>query len=223
MLRRVLGLMLLFVLLFPPIGAAAGFLIVREALAQTQVVLDERVDRIQVELREIETTVEEARAELASLVTPIQSAVNSIGTLLASVGNLNIGQISIPGLVLPDFVLDLGPIGRFTIVIPNIPAVTLTIPGLSSLRGLVEGTLSDLEDLASGISTVLRLRLIPTQISQAAAEVRALVNDLTGAWSAQSGPAQLLALACGVWLVLLYVVALGMGLRTAWRMLTGRP
>jgi Ca2+/H+ antiporter len=122
---------------------------------------------------------------------------------------------------LNDFVLGISGI-NYTIVIPDIPSTTLTIPGLSGLRGLFEDTLGELADTADAVSALLRLRFIPSQLSQAAADVRGLVDYLEGVGAAIAPAVQVLFLTCAVWLVVVYCIALYFGLRTGWRMLTGR-
>lgn len=222
MFRRLIGLLILIALLFPPLAVAAGVVIVRDVTGRVESELELRINNVRAELEDVEEAVEDVRSRMTDLVTPINNAVTTIGNLIDDAEDLAAGTLTIPGLVLADFVLGIPGIGTFTIVIPNIPSTTLTIPGLSSLRGLFEDTLGELEDTASAVSAVLRLRFIPNQLSQAATDVRALADYVTGVGAAVAAPVQILLWACGIWFVIVYIVALYTGIGTGWRMLTGR-
>ena len=183
MIRRLIGLLVLLVLIFPPVAVAAGVIITRDVTSRMESELDLRMNNIRAELTDIEEIVEDVRTELASAVTPINNVISSLDDLIDDADDLVAGSLTIPGLVLTDFVLGISGINH-TIVIPDIPATTLTVPGLSSLRGLY--------------------------------------NYLTGVGAAITPAVQGFLLACGVWLVVVYILALYFGLRAGWRMLMGR-
>lgn len=221
MIRRLIGLLVLLVLIFPPVAVAAGVIITRDVTSRMESELDLRMNNIRSELTDIEEIVEDVRTELASAVTPINNVISSLDDLIDDADDLVAGSLTIPGLVLTDFVLGISGFNH-TIIIPDIPATTLTVPGLSSLRGLFEDALGEVSGTADAVSALLRLRFIPNQISQAAADVRGLYNYLTGVGAAITPAVQGFLLACGVWLVVVYILALYFGLRTGWRMLMGR-
>lgn len=222
MIRRLIGLMLLITLFFPPVAAASGFFIVRDTVSQVGAVVGTRIERVQNELDDIETAIQNVQDQIAPLAAPINAVVTSIGNLIDDVNDLNIGSLRIPGITLPDFDLNLFGLGTFTIVIPDIPSVNLTIPGLSALRGLFEDMLQGIETLASAVASIVDLGAIPEMLGDAAAEVQALASDFGGILSSQSGAAVGLSLACALWLVMGYLVALYLGIGTGWRMVTGR-
>lgn len=221
MIRRLVGLLILLALIFPPVAVAAGVLITRDVASRMESELDLRLANIRAELTDIEEEVEDVRTRLVNAVTPINNVINSLDDLIEDADDLVTGNLTIPGVVLNDFVLGISGIS-YTIVIPDIPSTTLTIPGLSSLRGLFENTLGEMADTADAVSALLRLRFIPNQFSQAAADVRGLLDYLEGVGAAIAPAVQVLFLACGVWLVVVYCLALYFGLRAGWRMLTGR-
>jgi hypothetical protein len=222
MIRRLIGLLILIALIIPPLAVAAGVILVRDVTGRVESELELRINNVRAELTDVEEAVEDVRSRMTDLVTPINGAVTSIGNLIDDVEDLIAGNLTIPGVVLTDFILGIPGIGTFTIVIPNIPSTTLTIPGLSSLRGLFEDTLGELEDTASAVSAVLRLRFIPNQLNQAAADIRALTDYITGVGASIAAPVQILLWVCGAWVVVVYIIALYLGLGTGWRMLTGR-
>jgi len=222
MIRRLIGLLVLLALIFPPVAVAAVVIITRDVVSRTESQVDLRMASIRAELTDIEEEVEDVRARLANSVTPINNVISTLNDLFEDADDLVTGSLTIPGVVLTDFVLGIPGIGTFTIVIPNIPATTLTIPGLSSLRGLFEDTLGEMADTADAVSALLRLRFIPNQLNQAAADVHGLWDYLMGVGAAIAPTVQIVLLACGIWLVVVYGLALYFGLRTGWRMLMGR-
>ncbi|MBL8148179.1 MAG: hypothetical protein JNL34_17515 [Anaerolineae bacterium] len=222
MLRRLIGLLILLALIFPPVVVAAGVVIARDVTGRVESELELRLNNVRAELTDIEEEVEDVRARLASAVTPINNVISALDDLLEDADDLVTGGLTIPGVILTDFVLGIPGIGTFTIVIPNIPSTTLTIPGLSSLRSLFEDTLGEMSDTADAVSALLRLRFVPNQLSQAAADVRGLWDYLLGVGAAITPTVQIMLLACGVWLVVVYCLALYFGLRSGWRMLMGR-
>ena len=221
MIRRLIGLLVLLALIFPPVAVAAVVIITRDVVSRTESQVDLRMASIRAELTDIDEEVEDVRARLANSVTPINNVIAALDNLFEDADDLVTGSLTIPGLVMTDFVLGISGINH-TIVIPDIPATTLTIPGLSSLRSLFEDTLGEMADTADAVSALLRLRFIPNQLSQAAADVRGLWDYLLGVGAAITPTVQIVLLACGVWLVVVYCLALYFGLRTGWRMLMGR-
>ena len=222
MIRRLIGLLILIALIFPPIAVAAGVLLARDVTGRMESQVELLLNNVRTELTDIEETVEDVRTHLNDLVTPINSAVNTLSDLIDDADDLVAGSLTIPGVVLADFVLNIPGIGPFTIVIPNIPSTTLTIPGLSTLRGLFENTLGEAEEMAAAVQDILRLRFIPNQLNQAAADVRALVDYVTGVGESIAAPVQIMLWAGGIWLVIVYIVCLYLGIGTGWRMVTGR-
>jgi hypothetical protein len=221
MIRRLIGLMLLITLLFPPVAAVSAFFVFRDTFTQIGAVVNTRIERVQNELEDIEAAVQNVQEQIEPLIAPVNSFISSVGGLIDDLNDLNIGSLRIPGITLPDFELNLG-FGRFTIVIPDIPSVNLTIPGLSALRGLVEDVLQGVETLGEAVGAVINLGTIPDMLADAVTEVQLLASDFGGILAAQSGAALALALACALWFVIGYIVVLYLGWTTGWRMLMGR-
>ncbi len=217
--RRFIGLLMLFVILFPLLLGAGGVLVTRQVVIGVQAEYETRKANIEQRLEVVNQKVELARAQLENLQSVASTIFGSATQWAQDVANaINNFQLYIGGFQFPDIHV----LGA-TIHLPGIPAVDLTIPGLREVRNFLQNIFDSLSQLSQALADIAGVVDVVNEIGGITAEVTGFVGSL-GAIIAPYGTLIIAGVVGGfIWFAAVYLVLAYTWLVRGWAMLTGRP
>ncbi len=217
--RRFIGLLMLFVILFPLVLGAGAVLVTRQVVIGVQTEYEVHRANIEQRLEAANQKIELAKQQLAHL----QSVANTIfgsttqwaQDVITAISNF---QLHIGGFRFPDIhVLSV------TIHLPSIPAADLTIPGLRQVRDFLQNIFDSLAQLSQALADIAGVADAVNEVSAIAGELTGFVGSL-GAIIAPYGTLIVAGVVGGfIWFVAVYLVLAYTWLVRGWAMLRGRP
>ncbi len=167
--RRFIGLLMLFVILFPLLLGAGTVLVTRQVVIGVQAEYETRKANIERRIDVINAKVELAHAQLENLQTVASSIFGSATQWARDVATaIDNFQLHIGGFQFPDI-----HVLTVTIHLPSIPAVDLTIPGLREVRNFLGNIFDSLAQLSQALADI-------AGVGQALNEVSAITGEVTG-------------------------------------------
>ncbi len=215
MIRQFIGLLMIFVILFPLLVGATGIVVTHDIVVQVQTKWQGRIDHIQAQMNEVETTVNTVTQRFQALQTVANQIASSANEAAQTVvDTINNFKIHIGGVHFPSI---LG------VKLPDIPAADITIPGLSNVRDFLQNLYNSLASLTQAISDVTLIAQVPGQIGQIVTEAQGFPNDVIQIVGPYGQTLLIVAIGILVWMAAIYVVLVYTWLVRGWAMLMGRP
>ncbi len=217
--RRFIGLLMLFVILFPLLLGAGTILVTRQVVIGVQAEYDRRMTSINRDLAEIDQTLRRAQVQFETLQTVADTIFGSATQWAQDVANtINNFQIRYGGFRLPEI-----DVGLFKIDLPDIPAVNLTIPGLSAVRDFLQNIFNSLAQLSGALSDIAQIAQVPAQLNAIYGELQGFYGSLN-AIIAPYGTLIIVGVIGGfIWFAAVYLVLAYTWIVRGWAMLRGRP
>ncbi len=211
MIRRLMGLLMLFVALFPVAAliviVIAGAQVINraETVVETRLEnLNERIDTINTKIAEASTNFEIVGNVASAVAGVANSAVNAIRDTLSGIANIRIGPIPMPGIV------------------PDIPAFNFRIPGLSQIAQFLENAFASLNQLAQAIAGLGVVQEIPAEIAAIVAETTSLIDDILDIFAPFVSAFIFVIIGGVAWLVAWYITFVYDYLVRGWALLRGK-
>ena len=211
--RRLIGFLMIVAVLFPLLLGAVGLITAGQIIGHLQKTVSTRVDHINTELHQVETTIDTVSTRFAQLKTvsdQITIAANSASQSVVT--TINNFKIHYAGLTWPAGV-----------PLPNIPPVDLDVPGLSQARDFIQNLYNSLASLTSALSDVSLVSQVPSQIGDASNEAQGLYNDINTGIAPYAQTLIWIVVGLVVWLAVVYLIVVYRWLGQGWAMLMDRP
>jgi len=218
MLRRLMGLLLIFSVLMPIILGAAGFFVARQIVADIENAVRGPLDEINASLEDMKATVDEATQAfqgLSARIAAIANTLGGIGRAIASV-TTRLGPISIPNIS-----VRLPVIGRVTIPVPDIPS--FTVPGLTELKSVLSSIFSVFNDSVDVFRRLASIGQLPEQLNRVVDQMTTLVNDVRDVFARWLGTLTAIGIVFLIWVAAVYIALVYRWLSSGWQMLRGLP
>ena len=218
MLRRLMGLLLIFSILMPIILGAAGFFIVRQFVADIENAVRGPLSEINAGLEDIKATVNDATQAFQGLSGRIAAIANTLGGIGRAITAVTtrLGPINIPNIN-----VRLPVIGRVTIPVPDIPS--FSVPGLTELKSILSSIFGVFNELADVLRRITSIGRLPQQLNRVMDKATALANDLRDVGVRWLGALAVIGVVLLIWVAATYIALMYRWLSSGWRMLQGLP
>jgi hypothetical protein len=218
MLRRLMGLVLIFSVLMPVVLGVAGFFVMRQFVADIENAVRAPLDEISAGLEDMKATVDEATQAFRGLSGQIAAIANTLGRISRAITTVTtrLGPLSIP-----DIDVRLPVIGRVTIPVPDIPS--FTVPGLTELKAVLSsifGVFNDSLDVFRRMASIGRL---PEQLNRVVDQMTTLVNDVRDVAARWLDTLTVIGIVFLIWVAAVYIALVYRWLSSGWQMLRGLP
>jgi phage-related protein len=141
-----------------------------------------------------------------------------------SLGSINlplgIGRVNLPSF--PGFSLPNVSIGPVSLVIPDLPAFNVSIPGLSTVINVLRDAYQYIGRLAKGLFDLTDIRRIITSVNNIGNEVQQFAGDLRQLGSKYGDTVRLIITGAAIWLALVFVLSVVTILPRGWQMMLGK-
>jgi predicted PurR-regulated permease PerM len=240
MFRRLMGLVLIISVVLPLILGVVGVFVVRQIVVDLESAASVPLEKMNRAIDSMKGEFEDAKQafdRISNRITGIVNAVQSITSQIPSIPtSLTIPRITIPdpSISVPTISVDwdsaLGirypkdiDIGTrsVSIPIPDIPEMTLTIPGLSSVKNLLSSTFGFLDDIVDSIKDFANIKPLIDDFNEVVAESQSLITQIRSVVSRWLNPLVIIALVIVIWLGATYIASTYERLRKGWEMLRG--
>ncbi len=220
--RRFIGLLMLFAILFPLLLGAGGVLVTRQVVIGVQAEYEVRRAKIEGRLQVVDQKLAAARDQLESLQTVANTIFGSATQWAQDVADaINNFQIRYGGFRWPSWVQDA--LGFLHLSLPNIPAVNLTVPGLSAVRDFLRNIFDSLAQLTQALADIAGVVDAVNEVSGIAGEVTGFFGSL-GPIIQPYGTLIVAGVVGGfIWFAAVYLVIAYTWLVRGWAMLRGQP
>jgi len=218
MLRRLMGLLLIFSILMPIILGAAGFFIVRQFVADIENAVRGPLSEINAGLEDIKATVDDATQAFRGLSGRIAAIANTLGGIGRAITAVTtrLGPISIPNIS-----VRLPVIGRVTIPVPDIPS--FSVPGLAELKSILSSIFGVFNDLTDVVRRVASIGQLPERLNRVVDKATTLVNDVSDVVARWLDTLTAIAIVFLIWVAAVYIALVYRWLSSGWQMLRGLP
>jgi hypothetical protein len=174
---------------------------------------------------------------ISNRITGIVSAVQSITNQIPGIPtSLTIPKITIPdpsisvptisvdwdsalGIRYPEDI-DIGT-KSVSISIPDIPEMTLTIPGLSTVKNLLSSTFAFVDDIVDSIKDFASINTLVSDFNEVVTESQSLITQIRSVVNRWLNTLVIIALVIVIWLGATYIASTYERLRKGWEMLRG--
>jgi hypothetical protein len=240
MFRRLMGLVLIISVVMPLILGVVGVFLVRQVVVDLESAASvplEKMNRAIDSMKGEFDDTKQAFERIANRVTGITNAVQSITGQIPSIPtSLTIPRITIPdpSISVPTISVDwdsaLGirypkdiDIGTksVSITIPDIPEMTLTIPGLSTVKNLLSSTFGFMDDIVDSIKDFANIKPLIEDFNDVVAESQTFVTEVRSVFTRWSNTLVVVALVIVIWLGATYIASTYERVRKGWEMLRG--
>ena len=218
MLRRLMGLLLIFSILMPIILGAAGFFVMRQFVADIENAVRGPLDEINAGLEDVKATVDDATQAFQGLSGRIAAIANTLGGIGRAITAVTtrLGPISIPNIS-----VRLPVIGRVTIPVPDIPS--FSVPGLAELKSILSSTFGVFNDLTDVVRRVASIGQLPERLNRVVDKATTLVNDVSDVVARWLDTLTAIAIVFLIWVAAVYIALVYRWLSSGWQMLRGLP
>ena len=221
--RRFIGLLMLFVILFPLVLGAGAVLVTRQVVIGVQTEYEVRRANIEQRLEAANQKIELREATIGASAIRRQHDFR-LGDAVGA-GRRRprsaISRFATGAFDWPSWVQDA--LGFLRLSLPDIPAVNLTIPGLSAVRDFLQNIFDSLAQLSQALADIAGVADAINEVSAIAGELTGFVGSL-GAIIAPYGTLIVAGVVGGfIWFVAVYLVLAYTWLVRGWAMLRGRP
>ncbi len=218
MLRRLMGLLLIFSILMPIILGAAGFFVVRQFVADIESAVRGPLSEINAGLEDVKATVDDATQAFRGLSGRIAAIANTLGGIGRAITAVTtrLGPINIPNIN-----VRLPVIGRVTIPVPDIPS--FSVPGLTELKSILSSIFGVFNELADVLRRITSIGRLPQQLNRVMDKATALANDLRDVGVRWLGALAFIGVVLLIWVAATYIALMYRWLSSGWRMLQGLP
>jgi hypothetical protein len=219
--RRFIGLLMLFVILFPLLMGAGAVFVTRQVVIGVQAEYELRMASINRNLAEIDQTLRRAQVQFETLQTVADQIFGSATQWARDViDTINNFQIRYGGFQWPSWVQDA--LRFIGLHLPDIPAVNFTIPGLSAVRDFLRNIFDSLAQLSSALSDIAQIAQVPAQLNAIYGEMQSFYGSLN-AIIAPYGTLVIVGIVGGfIWFAAVYLVLAYTWILRGWALLTGR-
>ncbi|HKZ84865.1 MAG TPA: hypothetical protein VJ793_14520 [Anaerolineae bacterium] len=218
MLRRLMGLLLIFSILMPIILGAAGFFVMRQFVADIENAVRGPLDEINAGLEDVKATVDDATQAFRGLSGRIAAIANTLGGIGRAITAVTtrLGPISIPNIS-----VRLPVIGRVTIPVPDIPS--FSVPGLAELKSILSSIFGVFNDLTDVVRRVASIGQLPERLNRVVDKATTLVNDVSDVVARWLDTLTAIAIVFLIWVAAVYIALVYRWLSSGWQMLRGLP
>lgn len=218
MLRRLMGLLLIFSILMPIILGAAGFFVMRQFVADIENAVRGPLDEINAGLEDVKATVDDATQAFRGLSGRIAAIANTLGGIGRAITAVTtrLGPINIPNIN-----VRLPVIGRVTIPVPDIPS--FSVPGLAELKSILSSIFGVFNDLTDVVRRVASIGQLPERLNRVVDKATTLVNDVSDVVARWLDTLTAIAIVFLIWVAAVYIALVYRWLSSGWQMLRGLP
>ncbi len=224
---------------------------VDRAASQRLTQINGEVDNIKDAVADITSVFTTIRQAVQPIVNAVNGALSVIGSIptqitippltipdiqfprttisLPSIPEISLGSISLPlgiGRVdlpsFPGFSLPSVSFGPFTLVIPDLPALNVPAPGLSTVISVLRDAYQFIGRLAQSIFDLTDIRRIITSVNNIGNEVQQFAGDLRQIGSKYGDTVRLIITGAAIWLALVFVLSVVTILPRGWQMMLGK-
>jgi hypothetical protein len=197
MIRRLIGLLMILSLLFPPLIGAAALLTLNDLAAHLQTTSDARFSRLDARLDQLELAVNTATSRydaLKAVSEQVRAAAQAAAQDVATIDNF-----TVPGEGVGSTTFDMG-----------------------AVREHLQNLYNSLGSLSSALSDATVINQIPGQVGEVVGETQGWYSDVNDIAASYAQIFLTLGVALVVWLALVYLVLVYRWGRQGWALLSGQ-